>query len=160
MLLNLLVFDQKGDVNSIFAIIPAIAYDKEDSKTKNKEQILERLRHDSEANVYGKHVIDKNPSLDISTVKFYYTPLMEKQQKYKKLPCQLTSTITVIDAFTCIGSRFGLDTLSVIVEVCQSNCGLHDIWANIYYVADSEIPATTINIRSYSLFVKDCHIPK
>ena len=159
MLLNLLVFEQRGDVSSIFAITPAVAYDKKDSNNINKEKILEMFRRDSEANMYG-NVIDKNPSLDISTIKFYYTPIMEKQQKYKKLPYQLTSTITVIDAFTCIGSRFGLDTLSVVVEVCQSNCGVHDIWANIYYVADSEIPATTINVKSYSVFVEDCHIPK
>lgn len=84
---------------------------------------------------------------------------MEKQQKYRNLPYQLTDTITVIDAFTCIGSRFGLDTLSVIVEVCQSNCGEERIWANIYYAADSEIPACVIKIVEHSLFIEDCHVP-
>ena len=159
MLLNLLVFEQRGDVSSIFAITPAVAYDKKDSNNINKEKILEMFRRDSEANMYG-NVIDKNPSLDISTTKFYYTPVMEKQQKYKKLPYQLTSTITVIDVFVCLGSRFELKPLQVIVEVCESNCGVHDIWANIYYEADSEIPATIINVKSYSVFVEDCHIPK
>ena len=160
MLLNLLVFEQKGDVNSIFSIIPAIAYDAKDSNDKNKKQILETLRYDREANVCGKYAIDKNPSLNISTIKFYYTPLMEKQQKYKKLPYQLTSTITVIDTFTCLGSRFGLRQLSVLVEVYESHCGAHDIWANVYYSANSEIPAVTINIMKYSLFIDSSHIPQ
>lgn len=159
MLLNLLVFEQKGKVNSIFAMMPAIAYDKEDSGKKNKEKILEMFRYDREENTYGKYVLDKNPSEDISTIEFYYSPLMGKQKKYKNLPYQLTNTIQVIDTFTCIGSRFGLDSLSVIVEICQSNCGKNDIWANIYYIADSEIPATVITVNEYNMFIENCHMP-
>lgn len=159
MLLTLLVFEQKGSVNGIFAITPAIAYNKDDAKELNKKKILEILRHDREENLHGKHVLDKNPSEDLSTIKFYYNPVMEKQQKYKNLPYKLTDTITVIDAFTCIGSRFRLDTLSVIVEVCQSNCGEERIWANIYYVADSETPVCVIKIIEQSLFIEECHMP-
>ena len=159
-LLNLLVFEQKGKVNSIFNIVPAIAYDKKDSEEKNKEKILKIFRYDREEKVCGRYsLITKNPSENISTVKFYYSPLMEKQVKYKTLPYQLTGTVEVIDAFTCLGTRFGLDSLSVIVEICQSNCGEHYIWANIYYVADSEIPALVITVNKWNMFIENCHLP-
>lgn len=160
MLLSLLVFDQKGSVNDIFAIMPAIAYDKKDNEKKNKEEILQIFRRDREVGVFGGCGPTENPSLNISTIEFYYTPLMEKQRKYKKLPYQLTSTIQVIDVFTCLGSRFGLEPLSVLVEICESNCGVHSIWANIYYAADGEVPASIITITKYSMFVEDCHIPE
>lgn len=158
-LLNLLVFEQRGKVNSIFTIIPAIAYDKKNSEERNKEKILEIFRHDYEKGTYVKYVLDENPSKDISTIEFYYNPLMEKQKKYKNLPYQLTDTIQVIDTFTCLGARFGLDSLSVIVEVCQSNCRDHGIWANIYYVADSEVPVTVITVNKWNMFIEDCHLP-
>ena len=159
MLITVLIFKQKGNVNNIFAIGPAVAHTKIGSKNINKKKILETLRYDREKRSYGKNVLNENPSEDLSKVKFYYSPVMEKQQKYKNLPYQLTDTITVIDAFTCIGSRFGLDTLRVIVEVCQSNCGDQRIWANIYYVADSEIPACVIEVVNHFLFIDKCHIP-
>lgn len=159
MQLEIFILKQTGTINNIFAIIPAIAYYKNNSKELNKKKILDTLRHDREKNLCGKNVLDKNPSEDLSTIKFFYTPVMEKQQKYKTLPYQLTNTITVIDAFTCIGSRFGLDTLSVMVEVCQSNCGEERIWANIYYAADSEIPVCVIEIIKHTLFIDGCHIP-
>jgi len=158
-LLDLLVFEQTGKVNSIFTIIPAIAYDKKDSGEKNKEKILEVFRYDYGEKTYSKYVPDENPSKDISTVEFCYNPLLEKQKKYKNLPYPITNTIQVIDAFACLGTRFGLDSLSVIVEVCQSNCREHRIWANIYYVADSEVPATIITVTKYSMFIEDCHLP-
>ena len=155
MLLTLLVFEQKGSINDTFAIVPATANNKDNFKELNKKKILEMLRHDRERNLQS----GENPSKDLSIIKFYYNPVMEKQQKYKNLPYQLTDTITVIDAFICRGSRFGLAPLSVIVEVCQSNCGEKRIWANIYYVADSEIPACVIRIIKHSLFIEACHIP-
>lgn len=159
MLLNMFIFKQTGAVNNILYILPAIAYNQKDAKKKNEKKILELLRYDHEEKLGGKYVLDRNPSEDLSTIEFHYNPVMEKQQKYRNLPYHLTNTITVIDAFTCIGSRFGLNTLSVIVEVCQSNCGDQHIWANIYYVADSEVPASVIEILEHSVSVEDCHIP-
>ena len=83
---------------------------------------------------------------------------MEKQSKYAKLPYKLTDTIKVIDAFVCSGSRFGLSLLTeVLVEICESNCANNTIWANIYHVADSEIPVSIITVSTHSIFLTEHH---
>jgi len=148
---DLFIFEQTGEVNSVFDILSKVPL----NTKENKQNILKNFRRDREENIIGPLVPDKNPSKDISTVEFYYTPHMIKQKNYRpsNLPYRLSETIQVIDAFTCIGSRFGLKSLSVIVEVCQSNCGNNPIWANIYYVADSEIPSSIIRVNSYSTFM-------
>ena len=152
---DLFIFEQTGEVNSVFDILSSVPLNTKGSMKKNKQNILKNLRRDREEDIIGPLVPDKNPSEDISTVEFYYTPCMVKQKNYRpsNLPYKLSETIQVIDAFTCIGSRFGLKSLSVIVEVCQSNCGGNHIWANIYYVANSEVPASTIRVNRYSTFM-------
>ena len=152
---SLYIFEQTGEVNSIFDIIQSVPLYTKGSIQKNKKSILKAFRKDREESIIGPSVPDKNPSKDISTVEFYYTPHMIKQKNYRpsNLPYRLSETIQVIDAFTCIGSRFGLKPLSVIVEVCQSNCGGNPIWANIYYVANSEVPASIIRVNNFSTFI-------
>lgn len=103
----------------------------------------DRLRHDWEKSVYGAGLPIDNPSEDPSTVKFFYRPCMDRQFKYRKLPYK-EGTYDVVDAFACLGSRFYMHGVQVFVEVCKSNMGGRRIWANIYYVADSEIPAARI----------------
>ena len=159
MLIEILVFEQEGESNGVLAIMPAVAYNKKDKHKRDKEKILEILRYDREKEVYGAYGLDKNPSRDISTIEFYYSPFMEKQKKFQTLPYQITDTIQVIDVFTCIGSRFGLKPLSVIVEVCESNCGNNPIWANVYYIANSETPAIIIRVAKHVMFVKEEHLP-
>jgi len=155
---DLFIFEQTGEVNSVFDILSKVPL----NTKENKQNILKNFRRDREENIIGPLVPDKNPSKDISTVKFYYTPHMIKQKNYRpsNLPYRLSETIQVIDAFTCIGSRFGLKPLSVLVEVCKSNCGDNRIWANVYYVADSEIPSIVIEAKMCSIFLEEHHIPK
>lgn len=107
------------------------------------ELFCDRIRYDWEKSVHGGGLPIDNPSEGPSTVKFYYTPCMAKQAKYAKIPYK-EGSYDVVDAFVCLGSRFYMDSIQVFVEVCKSNMDSQRLWANIYYVADSEIPASRI----------------
>ena len=156
MMIKFLLFEQRGRVNDIFAILPAIAYNRKDAKERNRKIILDAFRLDREVRMPDEK---KNPSKNILDIKFHYNPFMEKQFKYTKLPYELTDTINIIDIFVCSGSRFSLKPLMVVVEVCESKCTSNPIWANIYYVANSEIPVSTITIKAHSMFLDEYNMP-
>jgi len=152
--LKIIALEKQGSTSGIFAMIPfwrdMEKVDTDEVTAFVRERVLERLRFDREEHLCGAHVLDKNPSCDPSEVHFYYTATMEKQAIYRNLPHDVGESYRIIDAFVCLGSRFGLDPLQVFVEVCESKLGGGRIWANVYYVADSEVPVCVIHVREWT----------
>ncbi len=154
MFINTTVLEKTGEVTGIFDIITMKIT--VDNREKLKKEIIKVLRYDREENMHSKYILPKNPSKDSSKVVFLYGPAMYRQAIAAcPLPHKIEKTVKIIDTFTCIGSRFGLQPLSVFVEVCQSTCGEKRIWAKIYYVADSEIPACTIKATTFRQYLED-----
>ena len=144
MLIHTTVLEKTGIVNGTFDVLVS-------DKKIEKEEILKALRIDREEGIHSKYMIDKNPSKDPKEIEFFYEPTRCRQKiSTGKLPCKISTTINLIDAFVCLGSRFGLQPLNVFVEVYQSTCGYRGIWAKIYYVADSEIPVCIITAKTYT----------
>lgn len=150
---RIIVFNQTGVVNQIYGIIPDLLCEIDNNTTrdkynklqaKNEMAILDYLRYDNECGL--DRVPNTNPSIHSAKVVFHYNPVYYRQKIANNLPYKLTDTITVIDSFACLGSRFELRQLMVFVEVYKSLCGENRIWANIFYVADSEIPICTIRV--------------
>ena len=139
MALNIIILEKTGEISGIFDVIVK-------KYTDNIEKdILKTLRYDKEKNTHGPHVLKENLNEESSKIDFKYAPTFYRQTLSKnKLPYRVSDTVELIDTFSCIGSRFGLKPLSVFIEVYQSTCDKYKIWADIYYVADSEIPACTI----------------
>ena len=147
--INITVIEKTGEVNGIFDILV-----KKHTDNNLKENIIKSLRHDNEKNKHGRHVLKENPNRESSEIDFNYSPTFYRQKLSKtKFPYKISDTVELIDAFSCIGSRFGLKPLSVFVEVYQSTCGNNRIWANIYYVSDSEIPACIIKTTTITKFI-------
>ena len=136
------VLEKIGIVNGTFDVIVSKLDD-------IKKEILTSLRLDREADIHGKHMVGKNPSKDPKDIEFHYNPTYYRQHLAASIPFKVEPTIELIDAFACIGSRFGLQPLNVFVEVYQSTCGYNPIWAKIFYVADSEIAICTIIANTY-----------
>jgi hypothetical protein len=161
-----MVFEQfllvvKGCVSGVFGIVPCADSRDQDAEKKDEEAILAMLRCDREKGLCGQGIPASNPSLDPSTVEFIYKPAMYKQKLYsRQFPFSIASSYGIIDAFVCLGSRFGLQQLQVFVEVCKSNCGDGRIWANIYYVSDSEIPACIIEAEKSKIFLAHSDVKK
>ena len=116
-------------------------------------KVLEILRHDWEGGVHGGGFPKSNPTLDSDEMRFYYWPTMQKKAMYANLPFTCGS-YQIIDAFVCLGERFGFKALQVFVEVCKSDMGGERLWANVYYVADSEVPVGTIKVTE--LYPEEC----
>ena len=144
MLIHTAVLEKTGIVNGTFEVIVS-------ENPVHSREILEALRVDREEGVHSKYMIGKNPSKNPKEIEFLYEPTLCRQKlATAKLPCKVSSTVNLIDAFVCIGSRFRLQPLNVFVEVYQSTCGYKGIWAKIYYVADSEIPVCIITAKIYT----------
>ena len=140
IIIEITILEKIGEVNGIFDVII-----KKYINENIEKDIIKSLKYDKEKNMCGPHVLKENPNIKSSEVDFEYPPTFYRQSLSKnKLPYKISNTVELIDTFSCIGSRFGLKPLSVFVEIYRSTCGYHRIWANIYYVADSEIPACTI----------------
>jgi len=132
--IKIVVVNMVGQVNRVITAF-TVPYGEEYDK-----KFCDIVRNDWEKTV---RIGLLNPSVEPSTVKFLYTPVMYKQAKYAELPYK-EGTYTVVDAFACSGTRFYMDSLQVFVEVCKSDMGERRIWANVYYVSDSVIPAIVI----------------
>jgi len=146
-----LVFVMQGCVSGVFSIIPFV-WDSEktsgdDHNAFVRKQVIDELRKDREKGVVPGP--GENPSRDPSTVEFFFTATMEKQRIYRNLPHRVGDSYDIIDAFVCLGSRFELKPLQVFVEVCQSRLRNDELWANVYYVADSQIPACVIHVQEW-----------
>lgn len=129
-----------GVVNDLFDVFPA---PEDDSREATEAVLKERLRFDREETLQGIGVPDSNPSLDPSVVKYLYGPSMSRQRLYqRRFPIQMDG-YEILDAFVCLGSRFGLKTLQCYVELCR---GGHGYWVNVYYVADSVSPDLRIDV--------------
>lgn len=156
MSLNIYIFEKKGEVSGVYGVISRIPLKDgqtvEEVQKANKQVILDYFRFDREKGVYGAGVPDINPSKDSKDVKLLYDPVFYRQKIAREIPHKISNTVTLIDSFACFGTRFGLKNIRVFVEVYESNCGPQRIWANIYYVADSEIPACIITVNPYSIF--------
>lgn len=153
MLLYVYVLRVEGRVNGIFALIPQVDYRVEGAAQTDEDRIKEVLRYDREQNLIGMYVPDKNPSQDPSVVRMYYTPSMARQQLYASgFPINM-GPYNIIDAFVCLGSRFGLDPLQVYVELCRSDFGEGMYWANVYYVATPELPACVIKAEKHLIML-------
>ena len=151
MLINLLVLSMQGEVNGNFAVIPRADPRVKSAQDIDEAKIKEVLRNDREKNLHGSGVPEENPSLDPSSVEFYYATTMDKKKLYASgFPINM-GTYDIIDAFVCLGSRFGLRQLRVFVEVCHSRMGRGQYWANVYYVADSQVPACIITAEPYTV---------
>ena len=151
---KIITLNQTGAISQIYGILPdrlcavdikTTNVEYEALQAENEKAILDYLRYDNERG------LDRNPSIKPIEVVFHYTPVYYRQRIAARLPYRLTDTITVIDAFACMGTRFGLKPLMVFVEVYKSSCGENRIWANIFYVADSEIPICTIKVDRHIL---------
>ncbi len=144
MLIHTIVLQKTGEVNGVFDVLIS-------DKKIEREEIIKSLRYDRENGIHSKHMIGKNPSRNSEEIEFYYTPTMyRKELAATNLPYKVEPTVNLVDAFSCLGSRFGLQPLNVFVEVYQSTSGYRRIWAKIYYVADSEIPVCTITAEVYT----------
>lgn len=155
---RVITLDQTGAVNQIYGILPdhLCAVDNKTTeaeynafRAKNEKAVLDYLRYDNEFEL--DRVPSTNPSIKSTEVDFRYNPVFYRQAIAAGIPYKITPTITVIDAFACMGTRFGLKSLMVFVEVYKSSCGENRIWANIFYVADSEIPICTIRVDRHVL---------
>lgn len=157
MLSTMYVFKKKGDVSGVYGLLPKSplinSSDLKENKTINRQAILNYFRYDREEGTCGPLWPDKNPSKDPKDIDFYYHPVYYRQRIASKIPYKISDTVTLIDVFTCLGSRFGLESLQVFVEVYESSCGSERIWANIYYVADSEVPACIIEVNEFTIYV-------
>jgi len=155
MIVRLLIFLKQGETSGVYTVRPSPdPLTVEDWQERKEKIIIEALRHDWEERTYGGGIPEKNPSEDPDRIELFYTPVRQKQALYKGLPAKMDS-YQIIDAFTCLGSRFDLKGLSVFVEICRSDMGGARYWANIYYVADSEIPACIIKVEEWSFFLED-----
>lgn len=151
-----LILTQTGAVNQVFGVLPdnlkkanntTTKEEYNELREKNKKSILDYLRYDNDK--YETNIKDRNPTRNSNEIDFRYSPVFYRQDIASQLPYQLTNTITVIDAFACMGQRFKLKRLVVFVEVYKSSCGYNRIWANIFYATDSEIPICTITVERY-----------
>ena len=79
-----------------------------------------------------------------NSVDFGYGPWRIKQRTYEYLPLTIDKYITLVEAFTCVGDKFGLKDIQVVVEIKTSSTGTFRTWAEIYYVYDAQIPALII----------------
>lgn len=158
MLLQQYVLRLQGEVNGIFGVITLTDRRVTDAQATDETQIKEMLRFDREKNTIGAHVPEENPSQDPSVVQYYYRPVMEKQNLYEYGFPINRDTYEIIDAFTCLGSRFGLKPLTVFVELCHSKMGSARYWANIYYVAESEIPGCIIKFDEVDVWLDNNEI--
>ena len=144
---KIIVVNMVGQVNRLITAF-TVPYGEEYVK-----KFCDIVRHDWEKTVYGTGLPNPNPSVESWRVKFLYTPVMYKQAKYANIPYK-EGTYTVVDAFACVGTRFYMDRLQVFVEVCKSDMGDRRIWANVYYVSDSVIPAIVIHAEEIE-FIHD-----
>lgn len=155
---KVIILEQIGVINQIYGILPdhlcavnnkttKVEYD--ELKAKNEKAILNYLRYDTEREFRDTNISVANLSKDSTEVDFRYNPVFYRQKIAADIPFKLTPTITVIDAFACMGTRFGLKPYQVFVEVYKSSCGENRIWANIFYVADSEIPICIIKVNKW-----------
>lgn len=161
MLIKQFALVQSGKVNGLYGfVIPDFgvfdcASGGDEYYGRVTQKIIDTLRHDHEKQTSGHLVPDENPSLGVEVVSFMYTPVFEKKKLYSQGFPVAQGTYDIVDAFVCLGSRFGLNPLQVIVEVCASRMGNRRVWANIYYAADSEIPASVICSREMDVFLDD-----
>ena len=164
MLAKFYIIEKKGSTSGIMGIIPGIVgqpdRDITNDRDREKQSILTFLRYDLEKNQFGGGGPENNPSKDPNSVKFFYSPFMYKQELAKYIPYKVSEHITLIDSFVCLGSRFKLDSLQVIVEVYESNCGNNRIWAEVYYVADCEIPACIITANLHIITLENENISR
>jgi len=96
----------------------------------------------------GKHVMDP-----VKDVQFYYTPTMQRQAVYlewqQKKVISLSFSVNLIHVFATSGKYFGLHDITVFVEVKESQCGDARLWAEVYYVADSQVPEVLILLKEH-----------
>lgn len=141
----------EGTVNKTFHIIPQLTFAGKgmEAQEELEELVKSELRRDREENLSGPLVPDRNPTESALKPQYFYQPTQNRQALYKHgFPVRM-GTYSIIDAFSCMGSRFGLSGLSVFVELCRSNMGDKRLWANVYYVADSELPACIIRVETW-----------
>ncbi len=147
MIIHTTILEKTGDVNGIYNVFTS-------KEEITNEEIIESLRFDNEEHMYSKHMLDKNPSKDSSEINFNSNAVHYRQElAATKLPYRIQPTVDLIDSFVCLGSRFGLQPLNVFVEIYQSTDN-NKIWAKIFYVADSEIPACIIRTKRYLQYIK------
>ena len=151
MLTRILIFEKTGRVSGVFGIVPIVPGDTD----KQRKDVLVHLRHDYEKNIHGANVPESNPSQDPARIRFVTYPFMYKQERARNIPLKISQTVTLIDSFTCLGSRFGLDNIIVIVEVYESTYGGNYFWAEVFYVADCEIPACIIRAKEHIIILKE-----
>jgi hypothetical protein len=157
MFTKICIFEQKGDVSGVYYVLPLMDSTKDpEHEKKNEKVILDALRHDHEANLIGR-VPKNNPSCDPAAIKFYYTGTMYRQKLYSTLPVVLPDRI-LIDVFTCLGSRFGLEQRNIFVEVYKNKTLNSDYYAHIMYVVSPERIASIISIRQWTVFLEDEHV--
>lgn len=148
--LKVSVLTVRGSVNYTHLVIPN--YDnrfmnKDECIAESDKRFIDALRKDVETGL--------NPSVAVSSAEFYHRPFIEKQKAYQELPVEKDNH-TVIDAFLCFGTRFGLKHLIVLVEVCR--CPKFNYWANIYYVADSIVPAAILRSEEWTMTLDEKHL--
>ena len=88
--------------------------------------------------------------------KFYYTPWMNKQALYDRVAREgrisVGPDIELIDSFICLGGKFNLANIQCSVEVKSSSMGGGIVWAEIYHVADSQVPSAIIRVEESPIF--------
>lgn len=150
MLAKILILEQTGNVSGVFGVIPTAFMDMD----KQRKDVLSHLRHDYEKNIHGAGAPKSNPSQNPAKVKFVTYPFMYKQERARNIPLKISQTVTLIDSFTCLGSRFELDSLTVIVEVYESTYGGNYFWAEIFYAHSCEIPACIIRAKEHAIILE------
>jgi hypothetical protein len=161
MLIKQFALIQSGKVNGLYGLLTPdfsvfdCAPGGDEYYGRVAKEIIEFLRDDHEKRTYGNGVPDENPSLGVEVVNFYYTPTLEKKKLYSKGFPVVQDTYDILDAFVCLGSRFGLEARQVIVEVCSSRMGDRRVWANIYYVVDSVLPVSVICSQELDVSLND-----
>lgn len=156
MLARILIFEQTGNVSGVSGIVPTVPGDTD----RQRKDVLSHLRYDYERNICGANMPKSNPSQNPAKVKFVTYPFMYKQERAKSIPLKISQTVTLIDSFTCSGSRFGLDSITVIVEVYESTYGGNHFWAEIFYVADCETPVCIIRAKEHFVRLEEENIIK
>lgn len=127
-----------GDVAKLFALKP----DMEDKDSLPWFRTILR----TPCAAYGS----TDTTVEPQEVEFFYLPAMQRQRMYENLPFNTGLSYSIVDAFACSGARFGLKDIQVFVEICESACGKNPLWANIYYVADSQKPAAIATLQKWS----------
>jgi len=120
-----------------------------------KKDFCKRLR-DLNTNLFGVGIeVGSLKAKDPRECHFFmYTPVFEKQKLYQKIPFVINeeTKTTLIDAFACIGTKFGLDSLDCFVEIKSSEMGSGIVWAEVYYVSNSLYPALIIECNEFVYF--------